>query len=194
MKLPHFRYEQIKNIVSSILTKYLPHDQIPVDVFALAKLLGIILVAYSTLTKYERRELQKICAFETKDGFCVCAKKDGKFVWYIYYDDSQLKERVRFTILHEIGHIVLGHREYSDLAEAEANFFAKYAIAPPSLVHLIKPNDYIDIMLKFDTSMECGWNCFSYYQKWKANFYAKGKKYEAYENDLFFHFGMAFAA
>ena len=43
--------------------------------------------------------------------------------------------RIRFTIMHEIGHIVLDHTEHSDLAESEANFFAKYALAPPPLVH-----------------------------------------------------------
>lgn len=102
MKLPHFRYEQIKNIVSSTLTKYLPHDQIPVDVFALAKLLGIILVAYSTLTKYERRKLQKICAFETKDGFCVCAKKDGtkyRIVIRTSYSHSSVMLKKHFDVV-----------------------------------------------------------------------------------------------
>ena len=29
--------------------------------------------------------------------------------WYIVYDDTFSKERIRFTIEHELGHILLGH-------------------------------------------------------------------------------------
>lgn len=29
--------------------------------------------------------------------------------WYIVYDDTVSKERIRFTIAHELGHIFLGH-------------------------------------------------------------------------------------
>ena len=43
----------------------------------------------------------------------------------IYYNDKKDAGRIRFTILHEIGHFVLGHLQQSDLAESEANFFAK---------------------------------------------------------------------
>jgi Zn-dependent peptidase ImmA (M78 family) len=54
----------------------------------------------------------------------------------------------------------------SDLAEAEANFFAKFLLAPPILVHLISPDDYLDIIEPFDISREFAYNAFSYYQKW----------------------------
>ncbi|MDE5985185.1 MAG: ImmA/IrrE family metallo-endopeptidase, partial [Eubacterium sp.] len=29
--------------------------------------------------------------------------------WYIIYDDTNIRERCRFTIAHELGHIFLGH-------------------------------------------------------------------------------------
>lgn len=40
--------------------------------------------------------------------------------------------------MHEIGHIVLDHSEGSELAEVEARFFAKYALAPPPLIHKLR--------------------------------------------------------
>ena len=52
-------------------------------------------------------------------------EENGQSVFYIFYDDSMYDRRIRFTIMHEIGHIVLDHTEHSDLAESEANFFAK---------------------------------------------------------------------
>ncbi len=38
-------------------------------------------------------------------GLSICSK--GK--WYIIYDNTNTKERCRFTIAHEFGHIFLGH-------------------------------------------------------------------------------------
>ena len=59
----------------------------------------------------------------------------------IYYNDENIREnyaRVNMTILHETAHDVLGHtgmEECADKEETEAGFFAKYAAAPPPLVH-----------------------------------------------------------
>ena len=89
--------------------------------------------------------------------------------------------------MHEIGHYVLKHYEISDLAEAEANFFAKFLLAPPILVHLIKPFDYIDVARAFEVSHEFAYNAFSYYQKWVNN-KRKNKKLEPYEMAIYFRF------
>jgi hypothetical protein len=56
--------------------------------------------------------------------------------------------------------------EHSDVAEAEANFFAKYAIAPLPIVHLFKPEDPYDIMETFGLSFECAWYVMKNYKKW----------------------------
>ena len=74
--------------------------------------------------------------------------------------------RIRFTIMHEIGHIVLDHTEHSDLAESEANFFAKYALAPPPLVHKYKPEDYCELAEIFQLSQECAMNAMKFYHRW----------------------------
>ena len=56
----------------------------------------------------------------------------------VVYNERKNYGRVNHTIMHEIGHIVLGHTEDSDLAEAEVSFFAKYALAPPILINKLK--------------------------------------------------------
>ena len=59
------------------------------------------------------------------------------------YDESKPPERIRWTLAHEIGHIVLGHFEFENTSffegitseeyktlETEANYFAKELLAP----------------------------------------------------------------
>lgn len=65
---------------------------------------------------------------------------DGQ-TWYIIYDDAENHKRNRFTIAHELGHILLGHevldgyytRERKSLKpeiETEADTFAVRLLAP----------------------------------------------------------------
>ena len=63
--------------------------------------------------------------------------------------------RIRFTIIHEIGHIFLGHTKHSDLAESEADFFARYSLAPPPIIHEYKPEDYYEPANIFQIILEC---------------------------------------
>ena len=76
------------------------------------------------------------------------------------------ERRIRFTIMHEIGHIILNHTEHSDLAESEANYFAKYALAPPPLVHELHIEDYLELSERFDISHQCAFYAMNNYNKW----------------------------
>ena len=69
--------------------------------------------------------------------------------------------------MHEIGHIVLGHSEESDLAEAEANFFAKFALAPPVLIHKLGANSPQEVAEKFDLGIQFASYAYGYYLKWQ---------------------------
>ncbi|MCM1321347.1 MAG: ImmA/IrrE family metallo-endopeptidase [Bacteroides sp.] len=182
-KLPAFRCEEIKEIVADIIEEY-GVVRIPIDVFALAKRLGIRLVAFSDLTECEREAFARHGITADSDGFYVLSKKGGILIPFIFYNDCKPWERIRFTILHEIAHHVLDHRQQSDLAETEANFFAKYLIAPPVLVHKIKPSDYMDIEEAFGVSWECAWNAFDYYKKWRRHYMNRGCRYEKYETRI----------
>lgn len=136
---------------------------IPVDAWSIARRMGIKLVPFSSLTEEQLSAAQSICSGGLKLRF---SNQHGHETRCILYDDRNPIGRQRFSILHEIGHIALGHKQDSMLADAEADFFAKYAIAPPMLVHLIKPSDYIDIAQAFGLSDECAYNSMSYYNKW----------------------------
>ena len=82
----------------------------------------------------------------------IFIEKDGRE--YSFYNDiDRCYERQNWTILHEIGHIVLDHTGHSEHEEDEANFFAKYAIAPPVLVHKIGAECPQDIYEIFDIKL-----------------------------------------
>ena len=76
------------------------------------------------------------------------------------------KKRIRFTIMHELGHIFLDHSEHSELAESEANYFARYSLAPPPLIHMLGIEDYIELSERFNLSKECAFHAMRSYQKW----------------------------
>lgn len=162
MILPNYRYEEIKQEAVAVLKKTC-EKAIPVDPFAIAMKLGIQVIAYQDLEEDGMAACFKI----SSNGFKLHLNNDeGEEIWRIYYNRDMPRGRVRFTILHEIGHIVLKHLQESDVAEAEANFFAKFTIAPPSLINLICPNDYLDIAAAFDLSNESAFYSWNYYRKW----------------------------
>lgn len=175
MKLSDQRYEQIKSEVV-LLFKKAGMKTIPVNPWQLAKELGVELVKFSELSEEQREAALQLC-----DGAMKYRKidADGMSHQVIIYNDSEPLGRQRFSILHELGHIVLGHKQDSELADAEADFFAKFAIAPPMLVHMMQPSDYMDIAQAFGLSCQCAYNSMSYYNKW-----LRVPGYKAYEYSL----------
>ncbi|MDO4443621.1 MAG: ImmA/IrrE family metallo-endopeptidase [Slackia sp.] len=162
MRLPSQRYEQIKRKAVALLAK-VGEESIPINPFAIAAKIGIRTVSYNSLGNARKAACLKI----SKSGYKLLLEEhDGTSTWYIFYNDEMPWGHIRFTILHEIGHIVLEHLQGSDVAEAEANFFAKYTIAPPMLVNIIKPTSYMDIADAFELSNEGALNSWNYYQRW----------------------------
>ena len=146
ISLSHARYEEIKQIVVDLFVHY-DVRCIPVSAFEVAAKMGIPVIPYSAIPDNKRRLLLR----ESEDGFVV--EKTAR-EWYIYYNDQKDYGRVNNTIMHEIGHIILDHTEDSELAEKEVNFFAKYALAPPVLIHKLKLTNAIDIARVFEISLE----------------------------------------
>ena len=144
-------------------------DTYPIDCFAIAEKLYYVLRPYSTLTPQKYLEALQI----DSDGFSKVeinpVTRMNQYI--IYYNDKINLGRMRWTIFHEIGHIYLGHHDNPNnsqckIEEAEADFFAKYAIAPPPLVNIAKCENAWDISNTFCASFEASLNLYNYYQKW----------------------------
>ena len=139
----------------------------PIDCFEIAKALNYLLIPYSLLSAPDMMAIDK-------DGFSkvVYNPWTGLYKYVIYYNDAQPNEgRLRWTIFHEIGHIYLGHHDnpddsLSEIEEAEADFFAKYAIAPPPLISATNCSNMWDVQTTFNTSTQAAEYIYDYYQKW----------------------------
>ncbi len=168
-KLSNERYEEIKETIVEMFEAY--HVScVPISGFEIATRMGIKAVPYSAFDERIKALMMK----ESEDGF---TKINGG-TYTIYYNDSKQYGRINHTIMHEIGHIVLGHLEESELAEAEARFFAKYALAPPPLIHKLKLTSPSEIARIFEISYEAACYAYDYYQKWVSY---GDKEYTTYE-------------
>ncbi len=179
MRLPDSRYDAIKQTVVELFIRY-DVNCIPINGFEIAAKMGIDVVPYSAYPP----SVQEMMRRESPDSFFI-EKNDGKQL--IYYDSDQIYGRMNQSIMHEIGHIVLGHTQESELAEAEAKFFAKYALAPPALVHRMNPSDPYALAEYFDISFQAACIAWDYYRKWLA---FSGTDYASYEYQMLKQFQM----
>lgn len=86
-------------------------------------------------------DLQKPLLSRNQNGLAVLSK--GKF-YIIYNEKDDLQER-RFTVAHEIGHILLGHlfntsilSQEKEIREQEADIFATFLLAPVCVIQALK--------------------------------------------------------
>ena len=83
--------------------------------------------------------------------------------------------RIRWSIAHEYGHIVLNHKNQSDQNEIEANIFAANLLLPRCILkELLKKRDFIDkkyLQNKFSISGEAANKYFSNINSRGFNFY-----------------------
>lgn len=151
-----------RNIEESAVNLYqeLKINNAAFDVFDVANRKGYKVIPYSMLNRMKREYLRD-------NGFDAVNFYDKRINRYvIIYDDMPSLQRQRFSIMHEIGHILLGHKQESDLARIQANYFAAYALAPSPLIHLYDIEDYIELAETFNISQECAMLCASRYNNW----------------------------
>jgi len=169
MSLSNKRYEEIKIEIAELYEEC-ELNTLPIDCFKIAEKLHYILIPYSKLPKEKRAKAMSL----DKDGYSKIEINPvtEMEVYVIYFNDCKENiGRMRWTIFHEIGHCYLGHHDNPDYSktkteEFEADFFAKYTIAPPPLIHKMKCKNPHDIMTIFHTSIDAGRNIYNYYIKW----------------------------
>lgn len=169
-------YEHIKITVINTL-EYYNIKGVPINAFEMAYKIGLSVVPYSSFG-----EKAKLFMKKSEDGFIL-----GKIIYY--NDKCKNYGRINHTIMHEIGHYLLGHISEGQEEESEANFFAKYILAPPPLVHkMLDRPTYEDIAELFDISYTAAQNALNYYHKWR---YYGGLDYTPYEKKLLRLFNIA---
>lgn len=175
---PHKLTDEVYEYIKGEATHVLVQDHIrlrPILGQEIAMKEHIKLIPYSTLSG---KKLEAIKALSKDGAFEENGNEDC-----IYYNNCDRPQRQNWTILHELGHFFLDHIGRTDTEEREADFFAKFIIAPPILVYKIKAQDPDDIYENFKISSEASQYSFNYYQKWLRHYKQNGELTD-YEQQL----------
>lgn len=130
-------------------------DKLPVNLAYIINHYGIYLIKYSDSDYISRHNYND-------DGFSKLI--DNKPI--IFYNDNKQQERIRFTVAHEIGHIILGHinegetchrnteTDTSNYKEQQANVFARDILMPATVLHSLNVNSAGKISVLCNVSMQ----------------------------------------
>lgn len=106
------KYAHVRNAAWQVLIDQ-QITELPVKVSSIARSMGIRVMSYAK----GHNALQVLKLWESardKDGMAVYIFDK----WYIFYDDAVEPEgRIRFTLAHELGHILLGHEMETQATE-----------------------------------------------------------------------------
>lgn len=146
-------YNSLEKIAMTFLLDY-SFIEFPVDVFKLAEVsFHVKFIRYSELDKEKREKI--LAVPELEDSFTVFEHwSDGRTTYLIYYNDSKTYYRQRFSIGHEIKHIIFGEEEPTLEDEEGADYFSKSLIAPKCLVIKNDVSSPEEITAKFELSPE----------------------------------------
>ena len=115
--------------------------ELPVNLNSILKNNSWQLIKYSQLIPLNLCEYIKI--MKTTLGFSQYLN-NGQYL--IFYDDQSPEVVQRFTIAHEIGHIVLHHFQVPiENREQEANMFAARLLMPMCVLHECKIKDELEL-------------------------------------------------
>lgn len=136
-------------------------DSLPVDVLDVARQLGVRVFSYEQGARIIRRhKLQRIA--DRTDGFtfAVCGSP------MVFFNAVTSRQRARFTIAHELGHICLNHLEWNrptvvnrepgphdNPRETAANQFAARLLAPACVLWALDIHTPEDIARLCDISL-----------------------------------------
>lgn len=148
------QYSMIDRIILEVYIK--GHiKSFPFDCEYIVKELGYNLYKYSELSN------------EKRNSCFLVSNESLKLFDNIYYNDNMLPSRIKFSIAHELGHIILGHGEYQNaVTESEANYFASHFLAPKMAIHYAGCKNQSDVAKVFNLSQEAAQYAFDDYRRW----------------------------
>ena len=132
---------------------------IPVRPLEVAERLGYIVKRFSEIDDPDVLAILNSALDENRDGLSYRDPELDTYVIWINDIDIDYEPRINFTIMHEIGHIRMGHKVDSPLAEMIANYYAAYALVPSPLPKLFNCSSFLEIMSDFEVSVDCAYNC-----------------------------------
>ncbi len=99
------------------------------------------IISYQKYAELTNISIEQItCEHTLDDAFVIKGLRPGNS--FIFYNKDKYSNRLKHTLLHEIGHLKCGHMTHGAKEEIEAHFFAAQANAPNVLIQEISKRGY----------------------------------------------------
>ena len=167
-------YDNIRHATLSVFQDCDIHS-FPINCFEILKAYHLITYPYSSLSG----ELRDYCMSYSNDALYYKDK--------ICYNDMQPKGRIYFSLMHELGHVILNHGDNpTPKMEQEANFFASHILAPRMAIHYSSCKNLNDVANLFGLTNEAAGYAFDDYRRWHRK--ALYAKMSSFDQAMYQHF------
>lgn len=128
----------------------------PIDCIKILEHYSYRIYSYSYI-KSQNPRLFELCGGYSSDAFTEKSLK------IIAYNDVSSTGRIRFSLMHELGHIMLGHTGHEEDCEYEADLFASHILAPRVMIEHYGCKNSVDVQHFFGLSgMAANWAWIDY--------------------------------
>lgn len=141
-------FEQLYEIIFKIYTDC-NVTEFPIDCFEVVRRCGYRIKRYSELTPKKKEACMRL----SPDA---CIVKDT-----LYYQDQNIPERTRFSVMHELGHVFL-----QTPVEETADTFSSHILAPRIMIHKNGCQNAEQIHETFGLSYTASNRALSDYRQW----------------------------
>lgn len=163
--IPYYHDKIMANVVS--IYEKCNITTFPFHCISILEAYGFRIYTYEQLREQNLR-LYQMCISYSTDSF--------RFKDMIAYNEQKNSLRIRFSLMHELGHIVLGHEIDNQTSEDEANYFASNILAPRIIIHKGQYRTAEDIHLAFGLSYDASNRALASYKDWLRNItYSKAR-------------------
>lgn len=142
---------------------------------------GYKLRTYSEL-KRKNLELYDMCITFSEDAF-----RDGHNM-LVVFNENRPSGRIRFSLMHELGHHILNHTQSTPVHEAEANFFASNLLAPRMAINYANCKNSRDVSNLFGLTFEASDIAFRDYKRQLQYRISHGNKMTEIDHAMYSHF------
>lgn len=132
--------------------------EFPIDCFTILKYYGFRVYSYAEIQATNTR-LHEMCKKYSDDAF--------RYEDIICYNQKSIECRIRFSLMHELVHYLLGHKGHSREIEDEADYFASCILAPRIAVRKLWYPTADDIHNKFGLSYAASNRVLNDLEKWR---------------------------
>ena len=123
---------------------------LPIDIFSIVNSLpNIRLKKYSDICKRFSISMDEFIDIAESEYGSILKKGNKSEIIYNDYKDITTN---RFTVAHELGHVILNHKAKDANEEKEANCFARNILCPIPIVKSLELKTLVDYMTVFDVS------------------------------------------